>query len=93
MAPIQGLQSGRVVQVGADPAGAYRVMISLPQLGMTEGVWARLAGFYASNGFGAVFYPEVGDEVVVGFVGGELSSPIVIGSLFSARCIASVVAW
>ena len=84
MAPIQGLHTGLVMQVAEDPAGDYRVRVSLPSLG-TEAVWARVAGFYASNGFGAMFYPEVGDEVVVGFVDGDPRSPIVLGSLYSAK--------
>jgi uncharacterized protein involved in type VI secretion and phage assembly len=46
-------------------------------------VWARLATFYASKGFGAAFYPEPGDEVVVGFMNDDPRFPVVLGSVYS----------
>jgi Rhs element Vgr protein len=82
--PVQGLQTGLVKQVSEDPDGDFRVLVTLPLLGgETEGVWARLAGFYASSAFGAVFYPEVGDEVVLGFMSEDPRSPIILGSVYS----------
>jgi uncharacterized protein involved in type VI secretion and phage assembly len=45
--------------------------------------WARLATFHASDGAGALFLPEVGDEVVLGFFGAEPAQPVVLGSLYS----------
>jgi Rhs element Vgr protein len=80
--PVHGLQTGLVKQVSEDPDGDFRVLVTLPLLG-GEGVWARLAGFYASNAFGAVFYPEVGDEVVLGFMSEDPRSPIILGSVYS----------
>ncbi|MGS0742602.1 phage baseplate assembly protein V [Glaciimonas sp. GG7] len=66
------LQTGIVLKTDADPEGEFRVQVSLPlmQAG-TLGLWARLGSFYASNGFGAEFYPEIGDEVVVAFMNGD----------------------
>ena len=81
--PVHGLQTGLVKQVAEDPDGDFRVLVTLPLLDDTEGVWARLAGFYASNAFGAVFYPEVGDEVVLGFMSEDPRSPIIVGSVYS----------
>jgi len=81
--PVHGLQTGLVKQVSEDPDGDFRVLVTLPLLDDTEGVWARLAGFYASNAFGAVFYPEVGDEVVLGFMSEDPRSPIIVGSVYS----------
>lgn len=46
-------------------------------------IWARIANFYSSNGFGAVFLPEVGDEVIVGFVNDDPRHPVILGSLYS----------
>jgi Rhs element Vgr protein len=82
--PVQGLQTGLVKQVAEDPDGNYRVLVTLPLLvGETAGVWARLGGFYASNAFGAVFYPEIGDEVMLGFMSEDPRSPVIIGSVYS----------
>jgi uncharacterized protein involved in type VI secretion and phage assembly len=78
---IQGLHAGLVTEV-EDPAGAYRVRVSVPSLGTGESVWARIACFYASNAVGAVFCPEVGDEVVLGFMNDDPRNPIILGSLY-----------
>lgn len=82
-AAVRGLQIGKVVRVAEDPLGAARIRIKLPLLGDDAQVWARLSGFYASSGFGAFFLPEVDDEVVVGFMDDDPSSPVVLGSLYS----------
>jgi Rhs element Vgr protein len=82
--PVQGLQTGLVKQVAEDPDGNHRVLVTLPLLGgETAGVWARLGGLYASNAFGAVFYPEIGDEVMLGFMSEDPRSPVIIGSVYS----------
>ena len=83
--PANNLQTGTVSKIDADPAGEFRILVKLPLLqdNEEEGVWARLGTFYASNGFGSFFYPEVGDEVIVGFLSGDPRYPIVLGSLYS----------
>jgi len=40
---------------------------------------------HASNGFGAFFVPEVGDEVVIGFFNHDPQHPVVLGSLYSSK--------
>ena len=81
-----GLQIGVVVQLEGDPAGEGRIQIQLPVLeARAPAVWARLSQFQASNGFGAFFLPEVGDEVVVGFFDRDPSHPVVLGSLYSSH--------
>lgn len=82
---IKGLQTGVVKQVAEDPAGGFRVQVTLPLSRSETGVWARLASFYASSAVGAVFYPEVGDEVVVAFMNEDPRFPIVLGSVFSKK--------
>jgi Rhs element Vgr protein len=85
MPPIRGLHTGLVKQVAVDPAGDCRVLVTLPLTGDEKGVWARLGQFYASKGFGAVFYPEVGDEVVLGFMDEDPANPVILGSLYSRQ--------
>lgn len=80
------LQTGVVLKTDQDPDGEYRVQVSLPLLQAgTLGLWARLGGFYASNGFGAEFYPETGDEVVVAFMNGDPRFPVILGALYSKK--------
>jgi uncharacterized protein involved in type VI secretion and phage assembly len=84
--PIKGLQTGIVKQVSKDPADEFRVLVSLPLLqDASKGVWARLGGFYASNKIGAVFYPEVNDEVIVGFMNEDPRYPVILGSVYSKK--------
>jgi Rhs element Vgr protein len=84
MPPIQGLQTGIVRQVVTDPEGEFRVQVTLPILGSSApAVWARLSSFYASNQFGAVFYPELNDEVILGFMNSDPRYPVIVGSVYS----------
>jgi Rhs element Vgr protein len=84
--PVANLQTGVVRKIDSDPDGEFRVQVILPLLQAgTQGVWARLGSLYASNGIGAVFYPEVGDEVVVAFMNGDPRFPVIIGSLYSKK--------
>jgi len=83
---VEGLQIGVVMKLDEDPNGQNRIQVSVPILqAETEGVWARLANFYASNSFGAFFIPEIGDEVIIGYLNNDPSNPIVLGSLYSSK--------
>jgi len=80
---IQGLQLGTVVAISEDPAAEYRVQVMLASTATgQEGTWARLSTFYATASAGAIFFPEVGDEVVVAFVENDPRYPVIIGSLY-----------
>ncbi len=80
--PIEGLQRALVKQVSGDPAGAGRILVSLPLVGNGAALWARLATPYASDSAGFVFNPEVGDDVIVDFLDGDLRTPVVLGSVY-----------
>jgi phage protein D/phage baseplate assembly protein gpV len=63
-----------------------RVKVSFP--GISENVesgWARCAMPMAGKNMGVYFLPEVGDEVIVGFEGGNLSKPVVLGSVWNTE--------
>lgn len=82
---IQGLQVGKVKQIYEDPDSEFRVLVTLPLIQSSDdGVWARLATFYATEESGAFFYPEVGDEVVVGFFNDDPRYPVILGSMYSS---------
>ncbi len=83
---IEGLHIGVVKKLDADPEGQYKVQVSIPVLqAETDGVWARLSKFYASDGIGAFFIPEIGDEVVLGYFNNDPSNPVILGSLYSSK--------
>lgn len=82
---IQGLQIGKVKQINNDPDGEFRVLVTLPLIQSgDDGVWARLASFYATSGSGAFFYPEIDDEVVLGFLNDDPRYPVILGSVYSS---------
>ncbi len=83
---IEGLHLGVVKKLDADPEGQYKVQVSIPVLqAESDGVWARLMQFHASDGFGSFFVPEIGDEVVLGYFNNDPSSPVILGSLYSSK--------
>jgi len=47
--------------------------------------WVRVSQVYAGNGYGSVFVPEKGDEVLVAFVHGDMRYPIVLGGLYNGK--------
>lgn len=83
---VEGLQIGVVKKLDEDPEGEQKVQVSVPVLEAdVDGVWARLAGFYGSAGIGAFFIPEVGDEVVLGYMNNDPCHPVILGSLYSSK--------
>ena len=82
---VNGLLNGTVKKIAADPESQYRILVSVPVLDNNgEGIWARLSNFFASNGAGAFFLPEIGDEVVLGFLNGDARYPFILGSVYSS---------
>ena len=72
-----------------DPEGLGRVKIALPWSPDTAGAryetWARLATLMAGNNRGSWFIPDVDDEVLIVFEGGDPRRPYVIGSLWNGK--------
>ena len=69
-----------VVDDIVDPDGQGRVRVTLPWSPDASGapyqVWARLATLMGGNNRGSWFIPDAGDEVLVGFEGGDPPSPV-----------------
>lgn len=82
---VQGLYNGTVKKIYEDPDNQYRVLVDVPLFDAKgDGLWARLSNFYATSGAGAFFLPEVGDEVVLGFLNQDPRFPIILGSMYSS---------
>jgi Rhs element Vgr protein len=80
---VSGLQIGKVLAYADDPAGQHRVKIKLPMFKSTEVFWARMLFEYAGTGRGNFFWPEVDDEVLVGFLNDDPRNPVILGSMCS----------
>lgn len=67
-----------------DPEGLGRVRVTYPHLDGEESNWARLVSLMAGRDRGAVFRPEVDDEVLVVFEQGDGRRPYVLGGVWSS---------
>lgn len=84
LSPMKGLHIGVVEQIHEDDNGEFRIKVKLPTLQVDNlSVWARQANFYATAEAGLFFYPEVNDEVIVGFLNEDPQAPIILGSLYN----------
>ncbi len=82
-ARIPGLVCG-VVTNNNDPDAKGAVKVALPWLSpQYESDWARVVQFGAGKTSGALFTPEVGDEVLIGFEFGDPRRPYVLGGLLN----------
>ncbi len=77
--------SARSRPVAEDPDGDFRVQVTLPLTDPDNAIWARLAQPYASEGFGWSFFPEIGDEVVLGFMNEDPASAVILASVYSSQ--------
>jgi uncharacterized protein involved in type VI secretion and phage assembly len=69
-----------------DPEDQGRVKVAYDWLADdAESFWCRLAMPGAGRDSGMVWIPQVGDEVVVSFVQGDMAHPIVLGGLWNGQ--------
>lgn len=82
---VQGLQIGVVVQLQNDPDGEDRIRVRIPVVDNNDqGIWTRIASLDAGADRGAFFRPEIGDEVIVGFINDDPRDAVVLGMLNSS---------
>lgn len=78
--------SGLVTQLQEDPDNLNRIKVKIAGWkDAQEEIWARVSTSYAGDQYGMVLLPEIGDEVIVAFMGNDFDVPIVIGSAFSPK--------
>ncbi|HBK45993.1 MAG TPA: type VI secretion system tip protein VgrG, partial [Xanthomonadaceae bacterium] len=103
-----GYQTARVVgvdaaltasgtqEVHADAQGRIRVKFHFQEgsgeATAPDSTWLRVAQRYAGPGVGSQFLPRIGQEVLVGFLGGDIDRPVVLGALYNGRGEAGVAA-
>ena len=78
-----GVAEGIVEDV-ADPDRENKVRVRFPWFDDTEvSDWCRMANTFAGNGYGSTWTPEVGDEVLLAFVHGDMRVPVLLGGLYN----------
>lgn len=69
-----------------DPEHEGRVKVTFPWFdGSMESEWCRVRQLYAGNDYGTFFVPEVGDEVLVAFIHGDMRLPVILGGLYNGE--------
>ncbi len=82
---VHGLQMGVVTALENDPDGEDRIKVRIPMISASdEGIWARLSTLDAGKERGTYYRPEIGDEVVVGFLDNDPRYPVVLGMCHSS---------
>ena len=82
---ISGFLSGECVNTD-DPLKLGRISVRLHFQKVTDAMlWMRVVAPFAGNERGIQFFPEVGDEVAIGFEEGDPERPYVFGALWNGK--------
>jgi type VI secretion system secreted protein VgrG len=89
---IQGAQTAVVVgkageEIWVDQYGRVKVQFFWDRAGTMDensSCWIRVAQVWAGKGWGAIFTPRIGQEVIVDFLEGDPDRPIITGRVYNA---------
>lgn len=84
--PICETQSALVVD-NEDPDNLGRIKVRFIWQEDEETPWLRIINPYAGIEKGHMFIPEIDEEVLVGFEGGNAEKPFVLGALYHAKAL------
>lgn len=90
---VPGPQTARVVgkageEIWTDEFGRIKVLFHWDRESTGDensSCWVRVAQAWAGNGFGTVYIPRIGQEVVVSFLEGDPDQPLVTGSVYNGN--------
>lgn len=75
-------------EIWTDEHGRVKVQFQWDRYGQEDehsSCWVRVSSAWASNNFGAIQIPRIGDEVIVDFLNGDPDYPIITGRVYNAR--------
>jgi type VI secretion system secreted protein VgrG len=90
---IQGCQTALVVgpqgeEIYVDNHGRVKVQFHWDRVGKRDessSCWIRVSQPWAGKGFGGVWIPRIGQEVIISFLEGDPDRPIVTGRVYNAE--------
>ncbi len=90
---IPGTQTAIVVgksgeEIWTDKYGRIKVQFHWDRVGKNDensSCWIRVAHGWAGKGWGQIFLPRIGQEVVVSFLEGDPDRPLITGSVYNAE--------
>jgi len=88
---MRGLQTATVVgpageEVHVDEHGRVKIQFHWDREGARDersSCWVRVGQMWAGDGFGALFLPRVGHEVLVDFIEGDPDRPLITGRIYT----------
>jgi uncharacterized protein involved in type VI secretion and phage assembly len=89
---MRGTQTARVVgpsgeEIHTDQYGRVKVQFNWDREGEFDdksSCWIRVAQGMAGGGYGLMFLPRIGQEVIVDFLEGDPDKPIIVGRVYNA---------
>jgi len=89
---VQGAQTAVVVgkageEIDCDEYGRVKVQFFWDRLGKSDqdsSCWVRVSHHWAGKGWGAIFTPRIGQEVIVDFLEGDPDRPLITGRVYNA---------
>ncbi len=90
---IRGIQTAIVTgsagdEVYIDEYGRIKVQFHWDREGKrneNSSCWIRVSQTWAGNGWGAVFHPRIGQEVIVSFIEGDPDRPLITGRVYNGE--------
>jgi len=90
---VEGVQTAVVVgpageEIYTDKHGRIKVQFHWDREGKgneSSSCWMRVGQIWAGSGWGAMYIPRIGQEVIVDFLEGDPDRPIVIGCVYNAH--------
>lgn len=86
----KGAEGGDEEEIWTDPLGRIKVQFHWDRLGVNDNAsscWVRVAQTWAGKGWGSLFIPRVGMEVVVSFLEGNPDRPLVTGCVYNSDAL------
>ncbi len=86
MTRVDGLDIAEVTNI-KDPDKLNRVKCKVisKSADVGEGNWAIVSTFMSGKSMGATFLPNVGDIVLLGYIGGDIHMPVVLGGIWTSE--------
>ena len=90
---VQGVQTAIVVgpsgeEIYTDELGRVKVQFHWDRQGGKDqhsSCWVRVSQLWAGQGWGAIYIPRIGQEVIVDFIEGDPDRPIITGRVYHAQ--------
>ncbi len=83
---MNGPMTAKVINSGGDELGRVKVQFLYegPDSEDVNSCWMRVSQVIGGSGYGAMFTPRIGEEVVVTFINGNPDRPLITGTLYNA---------